>query len=74
MTLKDIEFELELNAVMASDIEHILNISKKNGILIEQIDEELVKLGYEKIFDTSDYWNDDDFDYGEKFHRKNNLL
>lgn len=74
MTFKDLEFVLELNGVMKRDIEQILDFSKKNGIDKEQIDDELGKLGYEKIFENGldDALDDDDDDYGhiEKFpHR-----
>jgi hypothetical protein len=78
MTLKDLEFSLELNGVMSSDIEQILAMSKKNGIICEAIDDELVKLGYDKIFDgqNEDSWNsdDDDFGYVEKFPPRHKFL
>lgn len=75
MTFKDLEFVLELNGIMKRDIEQILDFSKKNGIDKEQIDDELNKLGYEKIFengldDALDDDDDDEYDHIEKFpHR-----
>jgi hypothetical protein len=75
MTLKDLEFSLELNGVMSKDIESILSMSKKSGINCEAIDDELLKLGYDKIFDDEDSWNaDDDFGYVEKFPHRNKFL
>ena len=75
MTVKDLELALWLNGVTPKDAEHILNVSKENGIQGELIDIELVKMGYDKVFDNSDDWNDsEDFDYIEKFPHKNRFL
>lgn len=73
MTFKDLEFMLELNGVMRKDVDYILDFSRKNGIDVELIDDELNKLGYERIIESEleSSWDDDD-DYGhvEKFpHR-----
>lgn len=74
MTFKDLEFVLELNGIMKIDIEQILDFSKKNGIDKEQVDDELNKLGYEKIFENGldDALDDDDDDYDhiEKFRQR----
>lgn len=74
MTLKDLEFILELNGVVENDIGDILIFCKKNGISKDLVDAELEKLGYEKLPD-SDFDDDDDDDdeiYGhvEKFKNK----
>ncbi len=75
MTFKDLEFVLELNGVMKRDIEQVLDFSKKNGIDKEQIDDELSKLGYERIFENGldDALDDDedDYDHVEKFRHRN---
>ncbi len=70
MTFKDLEFTLELSGVMREDIDYILDFSKKNGIDTEQIDNELNKMGYERILENEfdDSWDDeDDYDHIEKF-------
>ena len=69
MTLQDLKFALELGCVMTKDIDYILEFGKKNGINTEEIDNELVKLGYERVFEEAfdDYYDDDDFGYVEKF-------
>lgn len=66
MTLKDLEFLLELSGVIKSDIDHILDFAKKNSIDKEEIDDELTKLGYERLLENEqdDAWNDEDDDYG----------
>jgi molybdenum cofactor biosynthesis enzyme MoaA len=76
MTLQNLEFALELNGVMSKDIERIIAKSKKNGILCEAIDDELVELGYDRIFATEseDSWDDDDFGYIEKFPHRHKFL
>lgn len=73
MTSKDIEFALELNGVKREDIDYVLDFIDKYDINVEQIDDELNKLGYERIIENelNDSWEDDD-DYAhiEKFpHR-----
>ncbi|PLY14058.1 hypothetical protein CVO_01765 [Sulfurimonas sp. CVO] len=71
MTFKDLEFALELNGVMKEDIDYILDFSKKNGIDIELLDDELNKMGYERVLENEfdDSWDDDedDYDHIEKF-------
>ncbi len=75
MTFKSLEFALELSGVTPKDIERILSMSKKNGIFCEAIDAELVKMGYDEIFDTEDYSaDDDDFGHIEKFPCKHKFL
>lgn len=66
MTLKDLEFMLELNGVMRNDIDFILDFSRKNGINQEEIDDELNKMGYERIIENEleSGWDDDEDDYG----------
>lgn len=74
MTFKDVEFALELNGVKREDIDYILDFAKKNGINIEQIDDELNKLGYERVLENEldDSWDDeDDYDHIEKFPHRN---
>ena len=73
MTLQDLKFALELGCVLNKDIEYILDFAKKNGINTEAIDNELVELGYDKIFDAGfddDDDDDDDFGYIQKFPHK----
>lgn len=55
--MESIIYELRANSVTEEDIEIIMN-KVKNRISEENIDRELEKLGYEKIF-TVDY---DDYD------------
>jgi len=76
MTIKDLEYALWLNAVVPKDTEYIINMSKKNGILYEFIDNELEKLGYDRIFDIEDDFveDDEDGDYIEKFPHKNRFI
>lgn len=72
MTFKDLEFVLELNGVMRKDIDYILDFSRQNGIDRDLIDDELNKLGYERIIENEyeDSWDDDDYGHIEKFpHR-----
>ncbi len=71
MTLKDLEFLLELGGVIKSDVSYILEFAKKNGIDKEKIDDELDKLGYERLLENEEEesWDeeDDDYDYVQKF-------
>lgn len=69
MTFKDLEFVLELNGVMRKDVDYILNFSKKNGLNKEQIDNELEKLGYERILENEieDDYDDDEYGHIQKF-------
>lgn len=54
MTIDDIEFEMNIHDVAEKDISEIIEICKKSGFSMEDIDEELQKRGYPKIF-TVDY-------------------
>ncbi|EDZ61829.1 hypothetical protein SMGD1_0957 [Sulfurimonas gotlandica GD1] len=60
MTLEDLQFALELNCVMTKDIDYLLEYSKKNGIHTEDIDTQLLKLGYDKVFDNQ--YEEDNYD------------
>ena len=71
--MKSIIYELKANDVDDKDIELILE-RVKNRISEKNIDDELVKLGYNKIFtvdydDYDDYGDYDDFEPTSK-HRK----
>lgn len=75
MTLQDLRFALELGCVMDKDIEHLVEYAKQNGMDTDEIDSELVKLGYDKIFENYDEDNYDDdeeeeFGYIQKFPHK----
>jgi len=71
MTFQDLQFALELNCISEKDIDYILDYSKKNGIDTQAIDDELLKLGYDRVFDNDlDDDDDDDFGYIEKFPQK----
>lgn len=75
MTIKDLEYALWLNGVTPKDTEYILDLSKKNGVLSELVDNELEKLGYDKIFDIEDdFVEDEDYDYVERFPHKNRFI
>jgi len=56
-------YELRANDVKEEDIELIMD-RVKNRLTEENIDNELIKLGYPKIF-TIDYSEYDDYDYGD---------
>ncbi|HJE03431.1 hypothetical protein AAX26_00366 [Aliarcobacter thereius] len=56
-------YELRANDIKEEDIELIMS-RIKNRLSEENIDKELVKLGYPKIF-TVDYDDYDNFDYTE---------
>ena len=73
MTFKDLEFILELNGVMRKDIECILDFSRKNGINKEEIDDELSKMGYERILENEleDILDEDEYEHVEKFPHRN---
>jgi hypothetical protein len=77
MTLKDLEFLLELSGVIKNDIDYILNFAKKNGIDKEEIDDELNKLGYERLLENEgeESWDeeDDDYSYVQKFPNRHKL-
>ena len=75
MTIKDLEYALWLKGVTPKDTEYILDLSKKNGVLSELVDNELEKLGYDKIFDIEDdFVEDEDYDYVERFPHKNRFI
>ena len=50
-----------------------MDFAKKNGIEKELIDDELGKLGYERILEneSDDSWDDDDYGHVEKFPHRN---
>ncbi|RXJ96921.1 hypothetical protein CRU94_02070 [Arcobacter sp. AHV-9/2010] len=56
-------YELRANDVKEEDIELIMN-RVKNRLSEENIDKELLKLGYPKIF-TVDYDDYDNYDYSD---------
>jgi hypothetical protein len=73
MTLQDLRFALELSCVMDKDVEYLVGLAKKNGINTDAIDDELIKLGYDKVFE--DYIEEEDdedeeFGYVQKFPHK----
>lgn len=74
MRLQDLRFALELNCVMSKDIEHLVELSKKNSMDMQEIDSELIKLGYDKIFENYDEESfedeDEEFGYIQKFPHK----
>ena len=74
MTLQELRLALEIGCVMDQDIEYLVEFGKQNGIDTDEIDDELVKLGYDKIFESQfedDYDDDDDaFGYIQKFPNK----
>ncbi|MCX6052786.1 MAG: hypothetical protein NTZ60_09785 [Campylobacterales bacterium] len=73
MTLQELRLTLEIGCVMDQDIEYLVGFGKQNGIDPDEIDDELVKLGYDKIFENQfedDYDDDDAFGYIQKFPNK----
>ncbi|MDX1808699.1 MAG: hypothetical protein R3331_04105 [Sulfurospirillaceae bacterium] len=78
MTFKDVVNEMRANGVAEEDIKTILEQSKKSRYNPKLIDEELEKMGYEKIFtiDYDDNYDDDDdiddFPSSQKIFRKHN--
>lgn len=75
MTISEIELEMKINGVDAEDIAAVIAACKTKGFSTENIDEELMKRGYDKIFsvnyDDDDEWGDDEFATIEKFpHRQ----
>lgn len=74
MTVQDLKFALELGCVLGKDIEYLLDFGKKNGINTQEIDDELLKLGYDKVFDNdfenNDDEDDEDFGFIQKFPHK----
>lgn len=66
MTIADIEFEMNINDVQEKDISEIIEICKISGFKMEDIDEELQKRGYPKIF-TVDYDEMGDEDYDDEW-------
>lgn len=67
--MNSIIFELRANNVSEEDIETIIE-KVKNRLTEENLDIELQKLGYDKIFtvDYDDYF-DDDYDDFEEMHK-----
>lgn len=62
-------YELRANDVKEEDIKLIMD-RVKNRLSEENIDKELVKLGYSKIF-TVDYDDYDNFDYDDNYSHSN---
>lgn len=62
-------YELRANDVKEEDIKLIMD-RVKNRLSEENIDKELVKLGYSKIF-TVDYDDYDNFDYDDNYSNNN---
>ncbi|QEZ88468.1 hypothetical protein [Aliarcobacter cibarius] len=62
-------YELRANDVKEEDIELIMS-RVKNRLSEENIDKELVKLGYPKIF-TVDYSEYDNYDYSDSYSQQN---
>ncbi len=80
MKISDIQLEMELGGVDAADIAKILNLCDSKGFNSEMLDEELVKLGYDKIFtvdydayDEYDDWEDEGYSSVEKFPYRQNF-
>ncbi|QSZ42930.1 hypothetical protein GJV85_12705 [Sulfurimonas aquatica] len=75
MEISDVEFEMELAGVDASDIESILALCKSKGFNSDFLDDELLKKGYPKVFtvdyDEYDSFDDDEYYSIEKFPHKN---
>ncbi|QOY51244.1 hypothetical protein HUE87_04310 [Candidatus Sulfurimonas marisnigri] len=77
MNVSDVVFEMELGGVDEADIADIVLLCEDKGFNRNFIDEELVKLGYPKLF-TIDYdayneydgWEDDEYDSVQKFPHK----
>jgi len=75
MEISDIKLEMELAGVDSVDITEIVNLYCTKEFSSELIDNELLKRGYEKIFDIDydayDDWEDDDgYAPIEKFQHK----
>ncbi len=77
MNISDMVFDMELAGVDAAHIADIVELCKSKSFNSEMLDEELIKLGYPKIFtieydDYDEYSNFDDEDYysTEKFSHK----
>lgn len=62
-------YELRAANVKEEDIELIMS-RVKNRLSEENIDKELVKLGYPKIF-TVDYSDYDNYDYSDNYSQQN---
>ena len=60
MTISDIEFDMDINNVSEKDISEIIEICNKSGFSLENIDDELQKRGYKRIF-TVDYDDNDEW-------------
>ncbi|QFR49482.1 hypothetical protein FJR48_06955 [Sulfurimonas lithotrophica] len=80
MNISDMVFDMELAGVDAEHIAGIVELCKNKGFSSEMVDEELIKLGYPKIFtieydDYDEYNSFDDEDYYsmEKFSHKRQL-
>lgn len=69
MTYKDVANEMRANGVREEDIKTIIDKSKKTKFNPRAADDELVKMGYDKIFtiDYDDIYEEDDFDDMDDF-------
>jgi hypothetical protein len=76
MKISDIRLELELGGVDEADIAEIIALCESKGMHLEAIDDELLKRGYDKVFDVDyenyDDWDDDAFASVEPFPHKPN--
>ncbi len=64
MTIVDIEFEMKINDVTPKDISEIIETCRTSGFGMDNLDEELQKRGYDKIF-TVDYDDTTDDEWEE---------
>ncbi len=70
MKIDDVVFELEANYVDEEHISKIVSFVKNNGFKAELVDDMLVQLGYDAIFDDLDQYG---FDMTEKIQHKKTL-
>lgn len=74
MKISDMQLEMKLNGVDAEDITEILAICKPKAYDTQALNKELVKRGYDPLFDLE--CDDEDFDDSyptiEKFSHKKN--
>ena len=80
MTFDEIRFALSVNGVDDTDVETLLNYSKKKGTDYKVLDQMLVDMGYQKVFTDEffgwaddydeNYDDDDDYFSSEKIRHK----
>lgn len=78
MKISDYILEMELNGVDSATIAEIIELCKDKGFNKDDIDDELVRRGYDRVFivnddDYDDWDNDDDFMPIQKFPHKRQL-